>query len=617
VHRPEKDRPDPTPRIPHPVTGELVPDPEAKLPYYEYVGARRAEWPEADFIIGNPPYVGNKRMRLALGDGYVEALREAWSDVPEGADLVMYWWWQAALRVSSRKVVRAGLITTNSIVQPSNRSVVSAAREKSASVIWAIPDHPWVESTEGAAVRVALTVLGSTEGPARWLLVDEKGRVVKTRLVESLNDDLSATADVARAAETRLKANEGLSFRGFTIVGRGFVLEDAEARELLQDPQYAAVIRPYLNGRDLAQRPRGVWIIDFGLLDEHEAAQFPRAFDIVRDRVRPERQANGRRAYRELWWRFAEARPGLRAAVAGLTQILLTPYVARHRYFVCTAQSVAPDDKVLVFALPERWQHGILSSRIHQRWAAAAGTRLGVGNDLTYNNPRCFEAFPFPVPSVEQAARTSAVMSRLDSHRQTALASDEGVTMTGMYNVVEKLRSGEKLTPKERAIHELAACGVLKDLHDELDRLVAEAYGWPWPMEKEEILERLVQLHDERVEEEKRGLIRWLRPEYQIPRFAPEAAAAELPLPKAARKAAAPGDGAPAAPGIPWPTSAVEQVAALTGLLARGPATLEQAVAAFTGADRRLVARHLETLALMGEATVDTAGRYDRARRVA
>lgn len=189
--------------------------------------------------------------------------------------------------------------------------------------------------------------------------------------------------------------------------------------------------------------------------------------------------------------------------------------------------------------------------------------------------------------------------------------------MTGMYNVVEKLRSGEKLTPKERAIHELAACGVLKDLHDELDRLVAEAYGWPWPMEKEEILERLVQLHDERVEEEKRGLIRWLRPEYQIPRFAPEAAAAELPLPKAARKAAATGDGTPAAQPIPWPISAVEQVAALTGLLARGPATLEQAVAAFTGADRRLVARHLETLALMGEATVDTAGRYDRARRVA
>lgn len=186
--------------------------------------------------------------------------------------------------------------------------------------------------------------------------------------------------------------------------------------------------------------------------------------------------------------------------------------------------------------------------------------------------------------------------------------------MTGMYNVVEKLRTGEPLTPKERTIHELAACGVLKDLHDELDRLVAEAYGWPWPMEKEEILERLVRLHDERVEEEKRGLIRWLRPEYQIPRFAPEAAPATLDLPEPDAAPAAP---APAAAPLPWPASAVEQLAAVSALLARGPVIPEQAVEAFTGADRKLLARHLETLALMGEATVDAGGRYERARRVA
>jgi len=186
--------------------------------------------------------------------------------------------------------------------------------------------------------------------------------------------------------------------------------------------------------------------------------------------------------------------------------------------------------------------------------------------------------------------------------------------MTGMYNVVEKLRSGEALTPKERTIHELAACGVLRDLHDELDALVAQAYGWPWPMEKEEILERLVKLHDERVEEEKRGLIRWLRPEYQIPRFAPEETPAAFDLPDAEPPVVA--VTAPAGK-LAWPATAVEQLGALGSLIARGALTADSATAAFAGADRKLVERHLETLALMGEAAVDQGGRYGKAVRVA
>ena len=192
-----------------------------------------------------------------------------------------------------------------------------------------------------------------------------------------------------------------------------------------------------------------------------------------------------------------------------------------------------------------------------------------------------------------------------------------------MYNVVEKLRSGAKLTLKERTVHEIAACGILRDLHDELDALVAEAYGWPWPMEKEEILERLVGLHDQRVEEEKRGLIRWLRPEYQIPRFAPEQATqTELPdaeegKPASTRTRAAPDRAATSAESTPWPQTVVEQISAITALIAQRPRSSAEVVKTFVGAKVPLVARHLETLALMGEIQLGEDERYSISRKVA
>jgi hypothetical protein len=233
---------------------------------------------------------------------------------------------------------------------------------------------------------------------------------------------------------------------------------------------------------------------------------------------------------------------------------------------------------------------------------------LGIGNDLTYNNSLCFDPFPFPDPSPELRAKIGDVAERLDKHRKDALARDERVTMTGMYNVVEKLRRGEALSPREREVHEIAACGVLRDFHDRLDSLVAEAYGWPWPVERDEILARLVALHDERVAEEKQGRVRWLRPEYQVPRFgkgeAPVAAAGPA-LPGEAAQAPAPANGKRA-----WPGSAIEQIAELKALVAAAPAGAEEAAAAFGRAPAELVRRHLETLVLVGEVRQDEHGRF-------
>ena len=144
----------------HPVTGEEVPDPDARVPVYAYTNPRPAEWPKADFIVGNPPFIGNKRMREPLGDKYVESLRSAYPDVPSSSDFVMYWWHSAAGKVGSGLARRFGFITTNSITQAFNRRVIQfhVSSSNPINLSFAIPDHPWVDSTDGAAVRIAMTV---------------------------------------------------------------------------------------------------------------------------------------------------------------------------------------------------------------------------------------------------------------------------------------------------------------------------------------------------------------------------------------------------------------------------------------------------------------------------
>ena len=313
----------------------------------------------------------------------------------------------------------------------------------------------------------------------------------------------------------------------------------------------------------------------------------------------------------KFWWRFGYPRIELRNALRGLERFVATPETAKHRFFLFLESEIAPDNMLTVVAHNDGFLLGILSSTPHVLWALAAGGRLGVGNDPRYNKGVCFEPFPFPTAPDALRTRIATLAEHLDTHRKQAINRDIRVTMTGMYNVVEKLRSGAPLTPKERTIHELAACGILRDLHDELDALVAEAYGWPWPMEKEEILERLVALHDERVEEEKRGIVRWLRPDYQIPRFGADLPVATLDLPASATPIAVPAELRA------WPSSAVEQLTAIGALVSSRAVSADEAAASFTGARRDLVVRHLETLALMGEIIRDADGRYQAARKVA
>jgi hypothetical protein len=598
----------------HPVTGEPVPDENARMPLQRYLNPRKATWPQADYIVGNPPFIGAASMRAALGDGYVEALRACWPEVPESADLVMFWWHHAAQLVAADKARRFGFITTNSLKQTFNRRVVQGALDKGMALVFAIPDHPWVDSADGAAVRIAMTVGTTESGNGRLLSVTDeregRGEGLEVTLQEQaglLHADLRVGANVAAAQA--LGANSGLANRGFQLIGAGFIVTPEEAEHLETD----APVKSYRNGRDLTDRPRGVKVIDlFGLSVDEVRVRYPATFQWVLERVKPERDHNARAGYRINWWIFGEARRDLRTTLIGLPRYIATVETAKHRTFQFLDAEIAPDNMLVCIASADALHLGVLSSSVHVVWALAAGGRLGVGNDPRYNKSRCFEPFAFPDATPDQTARIRDLAEQLDAHRKRQQAAHATLTLTGMYNVLEKLKSGEALTAKEKTIHEQGLVSVLKTLHDELDAAVLDAYGWgdlatalADPLRKEAaaetLLVRLVALNAERAAEEALGHIRWLRPEYQHPAGTPQQAG--LPAEATARAEEAIPASSPQAR-QPWPPSLPEQVAAVARVLAAATTPLSEAdlAARFTGkgAWKKRLPQIIDTLEALG-----------------
>jgi hypothetical protein len=585
-----------------PVTGEPVPDESATAPVYRYVNPRRAKWPRADYVVGNPPFLGTKRMKLVLGEGYVEALRGAYSNViADNADLVMYWWNKAARRVATGKVKRAGLITTNSITQNFNRRVVSHHLANGTSIAWAIGDHPWTDAETGAAVRIAMTVLrAGTEVPGALMRVtwesssptDDAIELALESFSGVLGADLRVGASAAAAGP--LRSNLGVAGFGVALHGRGFVLDPAEAKMLRQrktDP----TIRPYLGGRDLLHAPRERYVIDFSGLTEDEArAANVGAFQHVIDYVLPERRENRRDSIRKLWWRFGWERPLLRSALRGLRRFVATTETSKHRVFQFIEGAYLVDHGAILIATADALTLGILSSRIHVTWALAAGGTLE--DRPRYNKTVCFEPFPFPVPTQSQAARIRELGEELDAHRKRQHAAHPSLTITAMYNVLEKLRAGGTLTPKERTIHEEGLVSVLRQLHDDLDRAVFEAYGWPSTLTDEELLEKLVRLNAERAEEEQQGLVRWLRPELQN-------ASGQRAMVQTALGGESDGVTEASAPKrSAWPKRLPDQAALVRDLVLRGGQawTAAEVAVRFQGAGPKAASAVLDTLAALG-----------------
>ncbi|MBP6270294.1 MAG: class I SAM-dependent DNA methyltransferase [Rhizobacter sp.] len=652
----------------HPVTGDDVPDEAAQVPQWAYVNPRPAEWPAAEFIVGNPPFIGKLKMRDALGDGYVVALRDTYVDVPDSADFVMYWWHKAASLVGQISARQFGFITTNSLTMTYNRRVVEAHLHAKNPVYlrYAIPDHPWVDSAQGAAVRIAMTVVapGSGDGSLHSVISELDGDV-DARSVELsertgvIHANLVVGANVTKVH--RLNANSAISAMGMILVGGGFIVEQGDPL-LLAEPER---IKPYLNGKDLTQRSRGVHVIDmYGLNEDEVRRQYPASYQRLYERVKPERDVSNDKTLREQWWLFRRTNIQLRSAIAGLSRYIGTTETAKHRLFSFISGSVTPDQKIRVVGSDSALLLGVLSSSVHVEWSLATGGWLGVGNDPVYNNTRCFEPFPFPsddtglTPALTE--RISQLAEQLDAHRKARQAAFEAVTLTGIYNVLDKLRRGEPLNAKDKSLHEQGLVSVLRTLHDDLDAAVLQAYGWsdlgavPWADEAaraawtEALLERLVALNAKRAAEEAGtlpgsppgGTVRWLRPEFQDPArrmagasVAPqpeqtgldgvesqaEAAAradlAETEVVEAPAEGDAGGAAAPQAAATttqPWPPTLPEQVRAVAQLLSASPAPLPLAAieASFKGKGpwKKGLPRILDTLEAVGRARRDGAG---------
>lgn len=444
---------------------------------------KEAQWPEADVIIGNPPFLGAKKLRSELGDGYVSDLFKTYGNrVPGMSDLVCYFFEKGRSQIEAGHSGRAGLLATNSIRGGASRTVLDRIKA-TGDIFLAWPDEPWI--LDGAAVRIS--IVGFDNGV-------ESVRLLNGDVVSLINSSLTAGVDLALVQ--RLEENAGLGFVGDVKAG-AFDITGDRARQWIALPlnpngqPNSDVLLPWINGLDITRRPRDMWIIDFGVdVPEDKAALYEAPYEYVREHVKPARDKVKRARYRQYWWLHAEPVSGMRSAIGPLNRYIVTPTVAKYRLFAWVDGAVIPDHQLIVFARDDDYFFGVLHSRAHEVWSLRMGTWLGVGNDPRYTPTTCFETFPFPRPTDEQRAEIGAAAKALDDLRRAWLDppdADEATlkkrTLTNLYN--------------QRPTW-------LSNAHARLDRAVWAAYGWPEPpaeTDDETILTRLLALNLERAGE--------------------------------------------------------------------------------------------------------------------
>jgi type II restriction/modification system DNA methylase subunit YeeA len=441
-------------------------------------------WPDAEFIIGNPPFKGGKLLRTELGDSCVDELFRVYEGrVPQEADLVTYWFEKARAQIATRKTGRAGLLATQGIRGGANRTALERILE-SGGIFMAWSDRNWI--LDGANVHVS--IVGFDSGKQTERRLDGKP-------VVSIHANLTSEANTTTAEI--LAENAGLCFMGTTKVG-AFDIPPDLARKMLTAPlnpngfSNKNVVKPWVNAMDLTRRLRGMFIIDFGAtMPEPEAALYELPFEYLRQNVYAKRTENNREGYRTKWWLHGEPRPDLREALGGLKRFIATPGVAKHRLFVWLSSEVLPDHAVFAYARDDDYFFGVLHSRLHEVWARAQGTQLReVESGFRYTPTSTFETYPFPWPPGHEPQDSPLVEAIAEAARELVAKRDAWLNPPDA--------SAEEL--KRRTLTNLynARPSWLAEAHRKLDAAVFAAYGWPVTLTDAELLERLLALNHER-----------------------------------------------------------------------------------------------------------------------
>ena len=434
----------------------------------------QAVWPAADVVIGNPPFLGAKRIKRERGVGYVGALRRAYPEISSMADYCVYW-----IRRTHDHLVpptddrpwtgRAGLVGTQNIRNNQSRAAGLDHVARGGTIISAVANQPW-----SGEARVHVSIVNWVKSqdpkfvPERRALWNAQQSV---REVAHINSSLSDDVDVSARATLDCNKRPKRCFQGKIPGYRGFLL-DAEQRRRLSACH--DVIRPYLTGRELLSDFRiRRWCIDFRDLDAASAREYRQAFEHCRQRVLPMVEAKladtkttnsdmvrARRAHLGRWWQFWNRRDALTGALSRMTRYIGCSRVTRRPVMAFISSAIVPSDLVQVFAFEDDYSFGILQSRYHFEWFRKS-SRLKLEKDLRYSVRAVFETFPWP----QQATRANvlgvaAAARALRKLRRTAVASAPG-GLRALYRTLD----GPGRNP-------------LRDAHTHLDERVRLVYGF-------------------------------------------------------------------------------------------------------------------------------------------
>jgi type II restriction/modification system DNA methylase subunit YeeA len=444
------------------------------------------EWPEAEVIIGNPPFLGGSKIRRELGNRYVSDLWSLYKNRTDaGADLVCYWFEKARGQIERETTQRAGLLATQNIRGDKNRGVIERILA-SGGVFWAWADRPWV--LDGAAVRVSM--IGFDNG-------QEVEKTLNGHPAVLITSKLTDTIDMTVAKQ--LAENRNIAFAGSQKIGPFDIATDvAQAmRAVTGNPNgrpNSDVVKPSVNGQDIMQRSKDRWIIDFGAdMSMEDATLYERPFEYVKQHVYPVRQQNNRAAYARKWWIHGEAGHGLRVALNGLQRFIVTSRVSKHRVFVWLHPPALPDYKLCVIAKDDDYSLGVLQSRIHLVWASETSARHGDGVEggrPAYNVSTTFETYPFPWSPGKEPNDDPRVLAIAQAAQELVAKRDAWLNPPGLAEAELKKRTLTNLYNAHPTWLDLA--------HKKLDAAVAAAYGWPADLTDDEILARLLALNFER-----------------------------------------------------------------------------------------------------------------------